>query len=206
MKNNKVLCKPFAKESYTMELMQKFVLPTGEQFDTKAEAQAFLRQPKILAALVIVTGNNKDLADWLLANQDTVEGAFESGTIKRVTKAEAKKLGKAIDALKLIENQPELRFLIDNAEAVRESFRWPSVKRMTEEEKALAARNTLLAATENNEELVTWILGQKDQILASYEAGVEKRAVNPKATEALAAYRLKQAEEKAAKAAAEAAE
>lgn len=184
------------------ELVQKFVLPTGEQFDTKAEALAFLRQPKILAALVIVTGNNKDLAEWLLENQDTVEGAFESGTIKRVTKAEAKKLGKAIDALKLVENQPDLKFLIENAEAVRESFRWPSVKRMTDEEKALAARNTLLAATENNEELVTWILGQKDQILASYEAGVEKRAVNPKATEALAAYRAQKAKEKADKEAA----
>lgn len=190
------------------ELMQKFVLPSGEQFDTKAEAQAFLRKPKILAALVIVTGNNKDLADWLLENQDTVEGAFESGTIKRVTKAEAKKLGKAVDALKLVENQPDLKFLIENAEAVRESFRWPSVKRMTEEEKALAARNTLLAATDGNEELVTWTLGQKDQILAAYQAGVEKRAVNPKATEALAAYRAKQAEEKAAReaAAAEAAQ
>ena len=44
----------------------------------------------------------------------------------------------------------------------------------------------------------------QDQILAAYEAGVEKRQVSPKAQEALAEYRAKKAAEKAAAEAAEA--
>lgn len=186
------------------ELRQVFTTPCGAQFDTKAEALDFLRRPKILAALNVVTGGNKDLAQFLADNADTVESAFETGTIKRVTKAEAKKLEKALESLVEIEGNPAIAFLQQNADAIKSSFRWPSVKRMTDEEKNVQARNTLMAATENNEELVTWILTSKEQILQAYGAGIVKRAVNPKAQEALAAYQLRKAEEKAARLAAEA--
>ena len=188
------------------QIQQTFSTPCGAVFNTKAEAVEFMRRPKILAALTAVTGNNKELAAFLLENQESVENAFETGTIKRVTKAEAKKLEKALEALKALENVPkDLAFLRDNATAVKESFRWPSVKRMSEEEKAVAARNTLLAATDNDVEIVDWILAQKDAILAAYTAGVEKRQVSPKAAEGLAAYRAEQARLKAEKEAAEAA-
>lgn len=186
------------------ELRQVFTTPCGAQFDTKAEALDFLRRPKILAALNVVTGGNKDLAQFLADNSDTVESAFETGAIKRVTKAEAKKLEKALESLVEIEGNPAIAFLQQNADAIKSSFRWPSVKRMTDEEKNVQARNTLMAATENNEELVTWILTSKEQILQAYGAGIVKRAVNPKAQEALAAYQLRKAEEKAARLAAEA--
>lgn len=187
------------------ELRQVFTTPCGAQFDTKAEAMDFLRKPKILAALNVVTGGNKELAAFLADNVETVESAFETGTIKRVTKAEAKKLEKALEALVEIQGVPALAFLQQNATAIKESFRWPSVKRMSDEEKNTQARNTLMAATDNNEELVTWILVSKEQILQAYGAGIEKRAVNPKAKEALAAYQAKKAEEKAARLAEEAA-
>lgn len=182
------------------ELRQVFSTPDGKTFSTKAEALAYMRRPKILAALKAVTGGNADLSEWLLANQETVENAFETGTIRRVTKSETKKLEKACEVLKGLDKgiHKELLFLIEAADAVKESFRWPSVKRMDDEAKAVAARNTLMLATENNGELVDWILAQKDAILESFKAGVEKRQVNPKATDALAAYRAKKAAEKAA--------
>jgi hypothetical protein len=93
--------------------------------------------------------------------------------------------------------------VVDNSEAVLDSFRWPSVKRMTDDEKAVAARNSLTALSEGNEDLANWIVANKDAVLEAFKAGIEKREVSPKASEALAAYRAKMAAEKAAKAAAE---
>jgi len=181
----------------SFELKQVFTTPDGKTFDTKAEAINYLRRPKIEEALNKVTGNNKELSTWLLENQETVEIAFETGTIRRVTKVESNKLSKALDALKEIHGNTKIAFLQEHASAILESFRWPSVKRMDEAEKSTAARNSLVAASDN-EDLAKWIIANKDAVLACYEAGVEKRQVNPKAQEALAAYRAKKAAEKAA--------
>lgn len=184
-----------------LEIQQAFVVG-DKTFSSKAEAQTYIRLPKITAALNKVSGNNKELTEWLIKNQEQVEMAFETGTIRRVTKTEGNKLAKALEALGET-TDPKLAFLRDNAGAIKDSFRWPSVKRMTDEEKATAARNTLTAATEGNAELGAWILANKDAILAAYDAGVEKREVSPKASEALAAYREKMAAAKAAREAAE---
>lgn len=184
-----------------MELRQVFTTPDGKTFDTKAEALNYLRRPKIREALTKVTGANKELTDWLVDNQETVEMAFETGTIRRVTKVEHNKLAKALDALKDITGNSKIVFLQENAGAILDSFRWPSVKRMDDAEKTVAARNSLVAASEGNEDLAKWIIDHKDAVLAAYEAGKEKREVNPKAQEALAAYRAKKAAEKAAAAA-----
>jgi len=181
-----------------MELKQVFTTPDGKMFDTKAEAMNYLRRPKIEEALNKITKNNKDLTAWLLDNQETVEMAFETGTIRRVTKVEQNKLAKALEALKEIQGISKISFLQDHAAAILESFRWPSVKRMDEAEKATAARNSLVAASEGNEQLAAWIISNKAAVLESYDAGTVKRAINPAAAEALAAYRAKKAAEKAA--------
>lgn len=184
-----------------MELKQVFTTPDGKMFDTRQEAMNYLRRPKIAEALNKITSNNKELTTWLIEHQETVEMAFETGTIRRVTKAEHNKLSKAIEALKEIQGNTKIAFLQEHAGAILESFRWPSVKRMDDAEKALAARNSLVAASEGNEDLAKWIIDNKDAVLAAYDAGVEKRQVNPKAQEALAAYRAKKAAEKAQQAA-----
>ena len=181
-----------------MDVRQVFTTPDGKQFESRVEAVNYLRRPKIEAALKVVTENNVDLTKWLIENQETVEVAFEVGTIRRVTKVESKQLAKALAALKEVQGNPKLAFLQENADAIQDSFRWPSVKRMTEEEKSTAARNSLVAATDGNEELATWIIAKRDAVLEAYEAGKEKREINPKAQEALAAYRAKKAAEKAA--------
>jgi hypothetical protein len=177
------------------ELKQVYAID-GKFFDTKKEAQDYLRLPKITASLMKVTNNNKELTEWLVAHQEAVEAAFDTGTIRRVTKSEQKKLDKALEALKEV-GDSRLAFLVENAEAISDSFRWPSVKRMDDAEKAVAAKNSLVAIAER-EDVADWILANKDAVLAAYEAGVEKRVVSPKATEALAAYRAKMAAEKAA--------
>ena len=178
-----------------------FVTPDGKVFATKKEAQDYIRLPKVREALNKLTNNNKDLVEWLVTNQEAVEMAFETGTIRRVTKVEHGKLEKALKAI-VEENNPKFAFVADNMSAILDSFRWPSVKRMTEEEKATAARNSLVAASDGNEELAGWILANKDAVLQAYEAGVEKRQIPQKAAEALAAYRARMAAEKKAKEAA----
>lgn len=179
------------------ELRQVYTTPDGQHFDTKAEALDYLRRPKIQVALANVTGGNKELANFLLENMDDVKDAFDIGTIKRVTKSDKNKLKKALLALEEID-EPKIAFLRDNVEAIEKSFRWPSVPRMNDEEKAQKARDAFLQLSEGNEELADWCVENKDAILEAYQAGKEKRPVNPKAAQALAEYRAKKAAEKAA--------
>lgn len=181
-----------------VQIQQAFVVD-GKIFASKEEAQVYIRRPKILAALNTVTGGNEELNDWLFDNSEKVEMAFETGTIRRVSKQEAKKLAEALEHIAVtLADDKKAAFVIEHAGAIKDSFRWPSVKRMSEEEKATAARNTLVVASEGNEELAAWIIENKTAILEAFQAGVEKRQVNPAAAEALAAYRAKKAAEKAA--------
>ena len=158
-----------------MELRKVIVTPDGKTFDTMAEAQSYMRRPKIKEALVKATGGNAELADWLLDHQEQVEVAFETGTIKRVTKSESKKLADALAYIaETLAGDKKAAFVVDNVDAVKDSFRWPSVKRMDEAEKAHAARNSLVAASEGNEELATWIIENKTAVLEAFEAGVKE--------------------------------
>jgi hypothetical protein len=182
------------------ELTQVFRTPDGRTFDSKAEAQTHIRRPKILAALKPVVDGNEDIANFLIDNRDGVEAALEAGVIRRVTKSDSKKLSAALEAVKEL-NNPKLAFLVENSEAINTSFRWPSVKRMTDEEKATAAVESLTVLCEGNNELATYIYSKREGITASYEAGVEKRAVNPAAKQALAEYHAKRKAEKEAAAA-----
>lgn len=186
-------------------LVQKFVCEDGTQFDTKAEAVDYLRKPLIMAALGKVNGNNKELTDWLYKNQEGIESAFESTRIQRVTKSEKNQLSKALEAVAAAGDKA-YAFITNNKEAVLESFRWPSVKRGTEEEQAATIRDGFMALTGENAELTDWIIANKDALLEAYEAGIVKREVNPKAADALAAYREKQAARKVEKEAAVAAD
>lgn len=184
------------------ELKQVFETPTGERFETKQEALDFMRRPKIKEALMKLTDGAEDLCDWLIDNQDVVENAVSTGTIRRVTKSERNKLQKALEHAVAL-NDKKLDFLTENAEAIVETFRWPTVKRMTDEEKAVAARNTLLTATADedgngNEQLADYVIKNQEAILECYEAGKVKRKVSDKAMEALAKYRAEKAAEKAA--------
>lgn len=179
-----------------MELRQVFAAADGTIFETKADALNYMRRPKIKAAMMEVTGGNEELSDWLVENQETVEGAFDAGTIRRVSKSDASKLAKALEAIAEAGNS-KFAFVVDNAEAIVASFRWPSVKRLSDEEKAAEAKAALVAASDN-EELADWVIANREAVIGAFSAGVEKRTVNPKAAEALAAYRAKKAAEKAA--------
>ena len=178
-------------------IAQKFMV--GDQaFNTRAEAADSIRLPQVRAALNQINGNNTKLTEFLIEHQEAIEMAFEAGTLRRVTKSERNQLAKALEEVKaLAVDNPKLKFLETHAASLVETFRWPTVKRMTDEEKATAARNTLLAATDD-EGVVTWILSNKTAVLEAFKAGVVKREVSSKAAEALAAYRAKKAAEKAA--------
>lgn len=175
------------------ELKQVFMID-DKTFETKAEAMDYVRRPKIKEALLKFT-KQEDVATWLIDSQDSIENAFETGTIKRITKSDAKKLEKAIEVLREA-GLKGTEFLVDNWEELEIKYR--PVKRMTDEEKAVAAKNSLLALTDGDDDLASWIVDHKNAILEAYEAGKEKRQVNPNAANALAEYRAKKAAEKAA--------
>ena len=183
------------------QIKQVFTLPGVDRtFESKAEAADYLRRPKVLEALNKLTEGNAELNAWLFDNRESVEMAFETGTIKRVTKQEAKKLGEALDYIaNTLAGDKKAAFVVENVAAIKDSFRWPTVKRMTDEEKATAARNSLVATTGGQEELAVWILANKEGILEAFQAGVVKRVMPQSTLDNLAAWRAKQAAEKAAK-------
>lgn len=180
----------------TLATLKPVYVVDGKTFESKADVAAYMRRPAILKALTGLKGSNADVATFLLENQDEIEAAFETGTIRRVKKTEFNQLGKALEyAVSL--NDPKLKFITDNSEAVQNSFRWPSVKRMSADEAALVATTALVALTNGNTELAAWIIENKADILSGFKAGVEKREVSVKATEGLAAYRAEKARQKA---------
>lgn len=186
---------------------QVFEAPDGTRFDTKAEVIDYLRKPKILAALNAITNNQADLNEWIYTHQELLEDVFSVGTIQRVTKSERKAIEKAFEALKEVANLPKAcAFIIDNANAFQESFRWPAVKRMKDEEKDKLIYDSIFAATGSDKDLTEWIIAQKLAIFEAFEAGKVKREVSAKATAGLDAYRAKKAAEKAAAEAAKATE
>ena len=114
-------------------LKQVFTTPDGKNFDTKAEAMAYLRRPDIIAALTAIEGVQPELATWLADHQEQVEMAFETGAIRRVSKSEAKKLKEALTHIaEVLKDDKKAAFVVENVDAVQDSFRWPSVKRPCE--------------------------------------------------------------------------
>lgn len=179
------------------EISQVYTTPDGQTFATKAEAVDHLRRPKIMEAFMKLTSGNEELANWLADNKEVVDNAFDVGTIRRVTKGDKKKLLSALEKAKELFDGGEhaLKFLAENVENIHEGFRYPTQKRMSDEERAVAAKNTLVSETDN-EELADWVIENRDAILEGYNAGKEKRPVNEKATKGLAEYRVRRATEK----------
>lgn len=162
-------------------------------FETRAEVDAFLRKPKIKAALDVLT-KDEALTTWLIDNASAIKNAFASTSMRRLTKADHAKITKAIDAIKEA-GLKDTQFLLDLWPEIEIKYR--TVKKMDDAEKELAARNSLQAIEGGNEELANWIVTVKDAIFDAYEAGVEKRAV----PQALLDYQARVKAEKAAKSA-----
>lgn len=195
-------------------ILKQGYIVDGRVFDTAAEARDYLRLPQVTAALSVLVAGDQNFVKFLLDNQDEIEAAFEVGTIARVTKSERAKLDKALNHIaETLKDDSKAKFVVENIEAVRDSFRWPAVKRLKDEEKtaAILASLTKLA----DESIAQWLVTNKDNLMAAYEAGVEKRVAPPgnglaeyqaakkAGPEALAAYTAaKEAAKAAAKAAA----
>ena len=179
------------------QLQQVFRTEDGVFHNTKEDALLHMRKPHIRAALMGLTKANQELSDWLLEQMDALQDAFDVGTVRRVTKVERNKLSRALDAAAALQ-EPKLAFLVEHAEAILKSFKWPAATRLQGEERDAAIASSLLALCDNNEELAGWIAENRDQILNAFEQGKIKREVSPKAKEALAAYQARKAAEKAA--------
>ena len=162
-------------------------------FNSRAEALEALQKPLQMKAFNALT-SDPELSEWLIESKEDIVGVFESSKIRRVSKSEKARLVKALEiAVERLADVPAAKFLIENAEQIAESFRWPSVKRGTPEEQAERHLAQLDAITEGNAELSAWILENKDAILEAYNAGKPKREVSPAAAAGLARWRAEQA-------------
>lgn len=182
---------------------------TVKLFDSKREAEDYVRKPLVVAALKKLEGVDAELADWLFEQRDSVAEVFEAAKVKRVSKSDKAALEAAIKlAVETLDKgdmtEKKARFLIENADQIVNSFRWPAVKRGTEEEQAAQVQAAALdlCGGEEGAELASFIVANKDAILSAFEQGVVKRQVSEKAAAGLAAYRERMAAAKAAKAAA----
>jgi hypothetical protein len=189
------------------QIKQIFEAPDGTRFDNKADAADYLRKPKVMTALNAITNSSEELNNWIYEHQEFLEEVFASGTIQRVTKSEKKSIEKAFELLATVENLPKpCAFLLENAGAFKDSFRWPAVKRMDPEEKNTLIFKSLMGATENRKDLAEWLIEKKDAIFEAFESGKIKREVSEKALNGLQLYRDKKAAEKLEKEEAAAAE
>lgn len=185
----------------TAQLTSGFVVKdqdgTTHVFATKPEALDYMRKPQVIEALNALTSGNAELSGWLYANREEIEASFELDKIRRVTKAEYKKLEAALEHIKTaMADSKEAGFVVQNADAIKESFRWPKVARLTTEEaeKQIYERLTKLATGEDgtvNTDLVNWMVAQKEPLGAAYAAGIVKREVSEKAASGLAEYQAK---------------
>jgi len=181
----------------SMELKTAVITPDGKIFESKKEAQDYLRRPKIKEALQSVTEGNDELSDWIIENTDELEGAFQTGTIRRVTKNDRTKYEKALEHAATL-NDPKLAFLVENKTDLVNGLRWPSVTRIKADEKEAAIKAELMALTEQNEEIVDFLIDKRAKIFEALEAGKVKKEINPKATEGLAKWRAEQKAKKEA--------
>jgi len=158
--------------SNNLQLQKGVMTPDGKWFSSVTEARDYLRKPLVEAALKKVSGGDPNLASFLYENEDEIMKSFEVGTVARVTKAEKKKLEKALEHL-MTTTDNKLRFLQDNSACILDSFRWPSVKRMKDEEKAAATLEALTKLAD--EKAAQWIIANRVAIEDAYQAGIEKR-------------------------------
>ncbi len=176
-----------------MSTLNAAMTKIAEQETKLAEmkAKAIQADANVTAALNPLTENNTELNEWLKGNNVAIQEAFEGAKIARISKKDKAELAKAVASIVAGAN-PEHKFIIDNASAVVDSFRFPTVKRMTAEDITKQANEILMDLTEGNAELTAWMIAKKDQLLAAFAAGEEKRAVSEKATLALAKYQADQ--------------
>ncbi|MDB4575383.1 hypothetical protein N9112_00305 [bacterium] len=177
-----------------------FLAEDGTVFETKSAAEEHNRRDTVKAALMTLTEANTELSDWLLEQKNAVLEAFSTGKVKMVKKAERNALRKQLEKV-VKEMGDDVPFIKEHIETIVESFKFKS-KRITGEDRDAAILEQLTALTDNAE-LASWIQTKQPSVEEAYKAGIVKRQVSPKATEALAAYRAKKAAEKAAKEAAE---
>jgi len=173
-------------------LKQGFVTEDGQVFTNRNDALEHIRKPQVMSVLTVLCNKDADLASFLYEKREDIAAAYDTGKIPRVTKSQRKALEKALEyAVSL--NDPKLEFINKHYEDISASFRWPTVSRLKPEEHAGAIQEALAKLVDGNTELAVWIINNKDQLLAAYETGVEKREVNPKAMEKLAEYRAQRA-------------
>lgn len=194
-----------SKTTASTEIKSGFMAPDGQWFATKGEAVDHLRKPLVRAELMKVSDNQAELVDWLIANEEKLADAYDTGTIRRVSKQEAKALKSALEYIaEKMAGDVKAKFVVENATAIQETFKWPGQKRIAPEDKAAAVETAFLELTGDDAELTKWLIASKEQLDVAFSAGVVKREVSQLTLDKLAEARAKMAADREAAKAAQA--
>jgi len=186
--------------------LQKGYIYDGKVFLTLNAVDDYKRGPKVKAALGKLIEDEASL-EWVYDNREDIVGSFKVGGSRHFLKTEKAQLRKALDATKLLGTmetedttignlQKDMAFLLENLEQSYATFKWPTQKKIKDDERTILVKETLMSLEAASEEMIDWIISNIEALKVAYDTAKVKREVSQKATDGLNAYRLKKAIEK----------
>jgi len=186
--------------------LQKGYIYDNKVFLTLNAVDDYKRGPKVKAALGKLIEDEASL-EWVYDNREDIVGSFKVGGSRHFLKTEKAQLRKALDATKLLGTmetedttignlQKDMAFLLENLEQSYATFKWPTQKKIKDDERAILVKETLMSLEAASEEMIDWIISNIEALKIAYDTAKVKREVSQKATDGLNNYRLKKAREK----------
>jgi len=192
--------------SNPLEGLERGYIKDGKVFPTLAAVEEYIRGPQVKEALKKLV-NDTDSENWIYDNREDIVGAFNINNSRHFLKTEKAQLRKALDAVVTLGGaefedegmskiQKDMTFILENHDQIQATFKWPAIKKLKDEELAVAVSETLGKIEGSSADLTKWITDSIEDIKVALDTGKIKREVSQKATDGLNAYRLKKALEK----------
>ncbi len=147
-------------------------------------------------ALSKIEGMNPDISAFLLSNKEAIKDASNIGKVTRIKDSERQKLAAQLQlCIDAVEDQSKIALVVEGYDILVAGYKLPTMKRMSEEEKAVAFKNTVMSISEDDSELAEWVWTNLEEILTAYKASAKEP---PKSGQiALVAHRMTAAASKA---------
>ena len=186
--------------------LQKGYIYDNQIFPTLAAVEDYQRKPKVMAALKKLIDDTPS-EEWCYENRTTIIESFKVNNSRHFLKTEKAHLEKALKAVVAFGDvefedatmtgmQKDMAFLLEHWEQSLNTFKWPTVKKLPEEDQIVAVHAALNAIEGSSEELSTWIYENIEDLTVALDTAKVKREVSSKATDGLNKYRLLKAQEK----------
>jgi len=151
---------------------------------------------KEVAALETIEGMTKDLSDFLMENKDEIKDASTIGKNTRIKETERLRLREQLElCVDSFEEKNKIKLVVEGIDMLVAGYKLPTAKRMSEEEKAVAFKNTVKAMSDGDEDLAEWLWTNLEAVLSAFKAAIPPPP--KKGQVALLAHRMNAAGQKA---------